>query len=193
MNFYIAANKNTRTILDMGINSLELASATPRTSFIEALSVNYGIAENEIVLYVHGNLEEGQDILEGAAYTLIWDGDEISGIDFTAETLKPIVKAYASETSILANGVDSTTITIEVWKADGSGIASNYNNTAIVPVVTPSGTIKLRAQFVSGVASRVFKTTRPGTWIIPAPLKRYEGVRISSYAQIDSIQSFSDM
>jgi hypothetical protein len=194
MSFYIAAKIDTKDVLEIGNNSLQLSSASVRDAFKSALSTNYTTSINNIFVYYEDIMSsEAKLVMEGASYALIWSGTTITGIDLSAENAKRIVKCYASKGEIVADGVDTTTITLELWKADGTGIATNVTAQVDIPIMTPNGQRFVKGQLTNGVMSKVFKTTKSGTWIFPVNIPRYKNVRISQIAHVEAILRFEDL
>jgi hypothetical protein len=193
MSFFIAGRKDTLAILETGGRSPDIAGdivAAMRSS----LCINYGIADSNLsMLVVTDDSATAIGISDGAEYTAVWTAGEITGVDFTPETTKRIVKVSATKTTILADNTDSTVITIELWKADNSGIATSVTAAVDVPIGTPTGPRKVRMSLVNGVATRTFKTLTAGTWTIPSPRKRYASVRIDNNLVIESIQTFDTL
>lgn len=119
-------------------------------------------------------------------YSVNWASGEITGVDFSGETGKPWVKLYATKTFIANDGVDSTVITLEVWKPNLSGIADNIQRTAFrVTINTPDGDRFVRINIVNGIGVATFKTTKSGPYIFPADAKRYGTMRIFNQLKID--------
>lgn len=207
MKFFIAARKDTKEVLEFGANSLDFDRTAltseeikrgikdiPMIRFRQALCVNKGIDDSNLEFYYVDKDDAGaQMVMDGGSYELVWSGDSIIGIDATPETSKRILKAHASKPEIVADGTDTTTVTIEIWKADGSSIDQNINTTTDIPIVTPSGKRRVNVTFTNGVASRDFKTTKDGEWQFPMRMKRYKTVRIGTIAEVESILNFSDM
>ena len=123
---------------------------------------------------------------DGWAYTPVWSSGEIIGVDFASETGKPWVKLSATKTFIANDGVDSTVITLEVWRPDLSQIMASVQRTAFrVSIVTPDGDRFVRINIVNGVGVATFKTTKAGAYTFPADAKRYGTMRIFNQLKID--------
>lgn len=129
---------------------------------------------------------DADKVADGWAYTPVWASGEIIGVDFTSETGKPWVKLSSTKSFIANDGVDSTVITLEVWKPNLSEIQTNVQRTAFrVSIVTPDGDRFVRINIVNGVGVATFKTTKAGTYIFPSDAKRYGTMRIFNQLKIE--------
>lgn len=129
---------------------------------------------------------DSDKIVDGQTYTLIWTAGEITGVDFSTETAKPWVKLSSDKAFIANDGIESTIITLEVWKPNLSGIATSVQRTAFrVPIVTPNGTRYVRINIVNGVGTNTFKTSISGTYVFPSESKRYGTMRIFNQLKIE--------
>ena len=193
MSFFVAARKDTKVLLEAGTRSPDLAGAI-LTGFRAALCTNHGILDANLFVYVIPETDaDAKAVMDGAEWSAAWTGSDITGIDLSVETAKRILKVSASKNTILADDTDTTVITVELWKADNSGIATSVTTSADMPISTPNGIKKVRVALVNGVASRVFKTAIAGEWRIPATSKRFSVVRVGQVATIESVGSFSDL
>ena len=193
MSFFVAARKGTQTVLEMGGRSPDLTGEI-LTSFRAALCTNYGIADSNLSVLVLADTDlKVSRVRDGAEFMLVWAAEEISDLDFGAEDAKRILKVTASKATIVADGVDTTTITVELWKADNSGIAAAVSTSADMPIQTPDGVKKVRVNLVNGTASRVFKTTKAGTWAFPAVTKRFGQVRVGATVTVEAVETFADL
>lgn len=193
MSFFIAGKKSTLTVLEKGSRSPDIVG-----NYIEpmraALCANYSIPDSDLSLYIVPDSSEAAiNIIDGFDHTVEWSGSEIVGVSFAGELAKKYVKVTSSKSTILADNTDSTVISVEVWKADGSGIATSVTASADVPILTPDGIKKVRISVVNGTASKTFKTTKAGVWQIPYAKKRFSNFRVLSIAEFESIQDFSTM
>ena len=190
---YIASRISTGTVLEIAANSLALDGAD-RDRFLDALAANHGGAKADIDLFTIDEKDPAAiALMSGASYTLARTAGRVTGIDLAAENAKRIVKASASKATLLADGADSVTITIEVWKANGSGIDKAVTASSDIPILTPDGRKTVRASVVNGSVSRVFSTMKVGTWEIPLNLPRFGGVRVASVARFESVASFASL
>jgi hypothetical protein len=124
-------------------------------------------------------------ITDGQSRTFIWSNGEITGIDFSNETSKPWVKLSATKTYIANDGVDSTVITLEVWKPNLSEIAANVQRNAFrVTIETPNGVRYVRINIINGVGTATFKTTVAGPYTFPSEAKRFGTMRIFNQLKI---------
>ena len=192
MSFFLAVKKSTDERLEMGTRNPHLTGVF-LTAFRQALCVNNGIDDSDLsVLVLDEASADAKSALDGAEFNLVKTGSEVTGLDFTPEISKRILKVNASKSVILANGSDSTTITIELWKADDSGIATSVDTSADMPIRTPDGAKTVRVTLTNGVFTKVFSTTKAGVWVIPSA-KRIANVRIGEAVSIESIQRMEDL
>jgi hypothetical protein len=183
--FFIAASISTGKIIEKGINSLTVKEID---KFKEALSVNYSVTPADIDIYtVDEKSPDSEKIASGAEYTIVKTGGLITGIDFSSEDTKKILKASCSSPKILANGLDTTVVTMEIWKADGSAIDTGYNKTDDIDIQTPSGIFPARFVFSNGVLTYNIITSKPGRWKIPFSDIRDAGLRIEKNAKFTSV------
>lgn len=192
MSFFIAARKTGTVFLESGLRSPDLAGQT-LADFRAALCVNYAVTDADLSLLVLAdNHASTLRAMAGDGYTLAWSGGEVTAMDFSAEDAKLILKVSASKATIMADNADASTVTVELWKADGSGVAVGVNTTADMPILTPEGGRKVRVSLVAGTASRLFKTAKPGIWLFPA-VKRFGVVRVGQSATVEALASFDTM
>lgn len=192
MSFFLAVKKSTGEHLEMGIRNPHLTGVHLK-AFRQALCVNNGIDDSDLsVLVLDESSADAKSALDGAKFNLVKAGSEVTGLDFTPEISKRILKVNASKSVILANGSDSTTITIELWKADDSGIATSINANVDMPVRTPDGVRTVRVTLTKGTFTKVFSTTKAGVWVIPSA-KRIANARVGKSVSIESIQRMEDL
>lgn len=162
-------------------------------SLLVALNQNYG---TDISLYtVSDDTEDFSRLQNGDEFSIVWTGNEITGLDWTPEDSKPIVKTTASKTVVAADGVDSVDVRIEVWKPDNSGILTTmptkeYN----LPIVKDRQLKTVRVYVENGVMERTGLTkTTPMSLTIPGASKRYKGFRIENNVEIEFTPSFDEL
>jgi len=136
--------------------------------------------------YFQINEADSRKIQDGWIYALTWANGEITGVDFSNETTKPWVKLSATKAYIANDGIESTVITLEVWKPNLSGIATMVQRNAFrVTIETPNGIRYVRINIVNGIGTATFKTTVAGPYTFPADAKRYGTMRIFNQLKID--------
>ncbi len=194
--FFIAARKDTQVELERGGRSLDFTNDAIRVAFRSALCTNHKISDSNLSFYYVADDDSSVTrVMSGDSYVLTWSAvaptGEVTGLDFSTEDAKRWVKVTASKSEILADNSDTTTITIELWKADKSGIATTVTANADVPVLTPNGPRKVRVSLVNGVATKSFKTAIAGDWVIPAKT-RFNNVKVLQAATIEAIQPLAD-
>lgn len=194
MSFFLAVNKTNDERLEIGVRQPDLIGIV-LDEFRTALCKNHKLKDEELsILILNEESKDAQEALNGAEYNLIKDeSGNVIGLDFTPETSKWILKVNATKLTILADGQDVTTITMEVWKPDDSGIATGINVSRDVPIITPDGPRKVRVTFNKGTASRDFVTKKAGLWIIPNSRRITGAVRVGESVSIESIQRFEDL
>lgn len=191
--FFVAARIDTTAVLEHGDRNPDLTGAI-LLSFRANLCAKYGIVDSNLsILTLAASDASAQRVLLGDDFELVWTAGQISSITFTAENAKRILKVSSSKATILADNLDTTVITVEVWKPDNSGIATGVTGTYDIPVQTPDSIFRARVSIVNGVASRTLKTAKPGLWKIPAASRRLATVRIGSVAIVDSVLSFDTL
>lgn len=124
-------------------------------------------------------------INDGWDYTLEWTAGEITGVNFSNETAKPWVKLSSDKAFIANDGIETATITLEVWKPNLSEIQTNVQRTAFrVPITTPDGDRFVRINITNGIGIATFKTTKSGRYLFPNNPKRYGTMRIFNQLEI---------
>jgi len=157
MYFYIAARKDTQVELEKVSNNIDFSSSEQRNVFREALCANYSISDNNLsVYYVSEPNENVTRVTKGDTYTLTWtastpDG-EIDGVDFSAEDAKKWLQFSANKSNLIA-GEETVIISVNLLKADKTGIDTTFSDTIDVPVTLPNRNSKFRFNFISGQAS----------------------------------------
>ena len=191
--YFIAAKKDTREIIELGGRSIDLTVPAVLAAYKVALATNYSTtAQNISVLVRSDSHADVARVQARASFSLVWTDNEITALDFSDEDSKRWVRVTASKTEIDADGVDTTTITVEVLKADKSGVDTNVTTSSLVPIRTPDGDRRVKVSVVDGVAARVFKTTKAGIWVIPS-VTRFANVRVDSAVTIEALALFSEM
>lgn len=125
-------------------------------------------------------------IEDGETHSINWVANEIDNVDFTAEESKPWAKISSNEEYIDNDGIDSATLTLEIWKTDLSEIDTTFQFPGVrIPIATPEGPKMVRFDIVNGTASKSFKTTKSGKYTFPGVSKRYNSVRIFNQIEIE--------
>ena len=95
-------------------------------------------------------------------------------VDFSGETTMAILAASTSKTEVNGDGVDESTVTLELFQVDAAGVRgaklTGFNGTRDVPIEAPYGQIKARVSFTAGTGTvkiRKRQATDFGTWTIP--------------------------
>lgn len=149
------------------------------------IPINYGGTSADYS-YFQISSDSSNKIQKGWQYSIMWGGGIISAVDFTNEISKPWVKLSSDKSFIANDGIDSTVITLEVWKPNLSGIATTIQRTDFrVTILTPDGEVYVRINIVNGVGIKTFKTTKPGPYIFPSNSDRYGTMRIFNQLRID--------
>lgn len=190
--WFIAANKVTQTILESGSRNSDFNDSAFLNSFLSALSANYSVSVENIVLY--SMLDDSAEVLRvanGDQYTLIWSGVAptgiITGLSFAVEDAKEWLQFSADKTTILNDGVEEITVEAKVLTANKSGTDTTFSGDLDIPVISPNGSVKMRFSFSLGVASKIITTTNAGVWVIPSNSKRVIDYRVDSTITFDSV------
>lgn len=192
MSFFIAVKKSTSERLEMGIRRPNLKNGILK-AFRAALCENYTITDSDLALLIlNEDNEKAVSINDGAEFNLVWTDGELTDVDLSPELSKRILKISSTKSVILADNIDTTSIRFEIWKPNNSGIATNVNTTADLPIRTPEGVRTIRFNFVNGVCTKEFKTAKTGVWLFPA-IKRIENLRVEAVVSIESIQLIEDL
>ncbi len=166
---YITGKKSDESLVEVHLKKPEWELDKLKYAVVQ----NYGGSESDYSFF-QASVNDEQKMRDGWEYDLVWSGGEITDIDWTPETNKVWIKMSATKTEINGDGIDSTDITLEVWKADLSGIANNVNVTADLPIKTPDGNRWVKATVTNGTLTKTFKTQKSGTWAFPGKRKRFE-------------------
>jgi len=148
---------------------------------IQLVTADYSIA------YFGNESVTAKRILNGDQYTVSWVNNEIDGVDFTSEDTKKLIKVSIDKTEINGDKVDTATLTVELWKADNSGIANTITADVSFPVNCPTrrGVIYTPLSIVNGVGTIAINTDIYGKWIFPGENKRYKNFRIVNQVSLD--------
>jgi len=173
--FFIAARKDTKEELETGGRNLDFANSAIRATFRSSLCANYGITDaNLSFLYVDEANAAATRVTNGDNYSIVWDSDEIVGLDFSNEDALNILRFNVKDENdvvndtVTANGVDYLTIYAYVFKSDLSEIENTFNDTLLIPIINPYGMqCFIKTTFENGVATKLFKTKEYGIWRIP--------------------------
>ena len=140
----------------------------------EVIPINHGGVSGDYSYYQMQGTDEA-NILDGWEYVLTWAAGEITDIDFSTEESKRLIRVTSDVTELDADGVDSVQVTAQIWKADQTGIDTAISGNIVIPIITPDRVVrKVKFSVVSGQLTRTFKTTKAGTWTIPAVDKRFD-------------------
>jgi hypothetical protein len=123
---------------------------------------------------------------DGSSYAIIWNNGNVVGLDFSEENSKLWIKPATNKINIKDDGIDSATITIEIWRANLTNLANSVNISGTpLPITTPDGTRIVRFNIVNSVATATFKTTKSGTYIFPSESLRYKNLRVFNQVTIE--------
>ena len=111
-----------------------------------------GVAADYSILHISDTSAKAKRVMEGDDFDLVWTGNVLTDLDFASrEDTKRWIDVGVSKASILADNTDSLTLTLGIWKADKTGLATNQSTTVDLPVSTPLGICLIRCVFVNGV------------------------------------------
>ena len=141
------------------------------------IPVNHGGVSDDYSYYEMQGTDEVR-LLDGWEHELVWTDNAITSVDFSAEENKRWLKFSIDKTEISDDGVETVEITLELWKADLSGIETNITASASLAILTPAGERWTKAGVVNGVKVKNFKTTKSGAWVFPSRAKRFGNFRV---------------
>ena len=181
---WIIGRKSDESTVEVSIKQPDFTLEQLQT----VIPVNYGGVAGDYSFYQMQGTDE-ERIKDGWEYDLTWTAGEITDIDFTPEESKRWLKVSATKTEIDDDGVETVDITLELWKADLSGIETAITASSTIPILTPSGERWSKASIVDGVKTKSFKTTKSGTWVFPSRAKRFRNVRVFNQVILDVIET----
>lgn len=118
------------------------------------------------------------------SFTILWDSEEITGLDFSPEDNKLFIKFEQDKKFIASNGTDSATITVTIYESDGSTIKP-VNVTKIIEGVLNGVPTAIHLDFVNGIAERIFAFDSPSNLEFPDS-DRYDDFKLSGRVQVVS-------
>lgn len=131
------------------------------------IPTNYGGAKDDYTYYKMSD-QQVKRKEKKHSFEVVWTGDEVTALDFTSEDDKRILKAKvlgakggADKRRLIADGVDSIFIRLELHKKDDSGIAKGFSGNRDVGILRGGRVRVVNVSFVDGVAERTFKTADP--------------------------------
>ena len=158
------------------VEQTEISNNVDIAAYKEAIATNYGGVSTDYYIFIlDPNSTEAKRIRAGDEHVFIWNGDIITGIDFSIEdnrklfmirTVDPDNKSIVKDT-IVGNNIDSVVIQTRTCLADGT-LDTSVNATTLIPVIVPdTRIIYLKATIVNGVGNEiVFKTALEGIWSV---------------------------
>jgi hypothetical protein len=159
--------------------------------FLDAVVANHGGDVADYSLY--GPLSPADEARASKAddFVLEWTGDAVTGLDFADEDGKRVVDFIPDKTVVDGDGVDVATVTVTLYEADGSTVASGVNANPIVPIQKGLEVVKTRIDFTAGVATIQVKGTEGKELRIPAVEKiENNNVRVREIAKISILEVF---
>jgi len=176
---YIVGKKIDKSLVEVVMRDVLLQQLQ------EAIVANKGGVVEDYSFY-EMTAEDVERCRDGWSHTYVWENSNMVSIDFSSETSKPWVKVFTDKTSIVDDGVDTATITLEFWKANLSSIQTNINLTGRrFPIFTPSGIRFVRLNVVNGVARARFRCAKAGEYVFPSELKRHGTIRVFNQVSIE--------
>jgi hypothetical protein len=167
--FTVIANKIKKTVLevsglDFDIDNVEFVEKFKKDS----LAIVYKVTPFDLCMYRLTN-EEEQRFIEGDAYTIVWEGDKVTGFDFGPEDAKRKYTITVDKNDLEIG--NSVTITARLFQADGITPYTVINAKTRLPIITPWGQASVVMQFVNGVATKTVTPATAGIYRVGA--KRY--------------------
>ena len=185
MHYYIAGRKSDQSFVYFSGMTSALIPDANAGAF---LADEFGGNPTDYSLYRgDSDTPEGIRVNQGDEYVLVWTANEITGLDFTTQDNKRWLKVAVAADTVLADGVDTVAVTLEVWDKDLVAIEP-LNLTREIPVDSPQGQVRIRITLVNGVATVNFKTTQAGYWKFPTSVRELPGgTRVVEVKVIDAI------
>ncbi|HOD11171.1 MAG TPA: hypothetical protein PKH91_10545, partial [Flavobacterium sp.] len=173
------------------------ADVPSNSIIIQTVMKTSGGSENDYTVFqINDSSVEAARITNGDDFSLVWSAPAPSGIitavDFTAENSKYWLRfvSLLGKTEIIADDFDHIDIVIEVWNAEKTAIATDVDQTEIIPIVTPRGQANIRARFENGRCVIRVRTDIFGNWVFPADPKRVNGFRVYNILPIEAFVPF---
>jgi len=191
MEMYLVVRKADKTLVEQ---SGAYSSPMPSNNIILTNIVKkYGGETTDYEVYSITDDPTIERVLNGDEYSLIWNDNAVTGLDFLLEESKRLIVFRGANPNntdelkleIMADGVDSTLIQCTAYASyesdDVNEVDTDFNETLLVPFDSPSGRRAFsKLQFVNGYAEKNFKTTEYGLWRIPSKYK-FVGKNAKSY------------
>lgn len=170
MSVTIVANKQTQEILEVSGLKIDLTVQGNLDKYKSALSTNHGIAVENISLkqFANGTTEQTR-LKNGDDYSVTWNKNEISGLDFAQEDCKCKFTVSSNKTEMIAG--ETVEITVTMYECDGTTPKTDVNSSFKLPVSSLVGSFCVAMQFSSGVATKVITLNNPGTYTFGAVRK----------------------
>ena len=163
-------------------------SDPPDSAVLANIKARLGGADEDYSIYHISNTHSDTlRVLNGDTVTLVWTGNSVTGISFAAEDAKEWISVSVDKTSFSADNLDQVLVSVSVLLANKSGIDTSFNESIDLPIQSPSGTSKYRFYLVSGVSSKLIKTTLGGAWKAPSSSVRINGYRVNNTVSFESI------
>lgn len=150
---------------------------------------NFGGVIKDYMLY-KGTDEESERVQNGDKYSLTWELDTVTGLDFSVEDAmyQLVVDTNESDDHLVADDIVPYEIRFRMMKADLSGV-TNFNGKKVVPINTPKGKNFIEVLFSNGSATVQFSTNIGGNWAFPGFIGVFEDYKLSSAVQIKAIST----
>lgn len=107
-------------------------------------------------------------IRAGDEFTLIWNGNQISGADFSTFDAKGKIRFGTNKNEVLSDNIDKCRIQVKILDSLDGDTATDITG-LMFPVAGPLGKCMKKVDIVAGSVIFDFKTTMAGTWYFPAP------------------------
>lgn len=160
------------------------------SSYKEAIATNHGgDAADYDVFEVVSNVD-AERIENGDEFDLVWDGDAIDGVDFAVEDAKFIVDFTTDKDRIDGDGVDTATVSIQIYQNDGTTPAG-VNASKVVPILKDGRSVLTRVTLTDGAGSILVTRSEGGSYRFPAVNKiDNNNVRVRTIAEVDVLEIF---
>ena len=174
---HIVIKKSDQSILEVS----DISPPLTNTQILDAMISRYGGLSTDYSVYQTTDQAIIKKVLAGKSYNLVLDVQgNLTGLDFSVEDNKLWLNFSIDKPMILANELDTATLTISVRKADDSGIKLNYQGTDNIPIAFGDRQLWLNVTFVNGVATYPIQASKAwsGNYQFPDPNWNLGGFRL---------------
>lgn len=164
LELYIVANRISKEIEEI---SGTYCSGDPSDFIIldNIINRNGGIFDEYSVFHFNDESVNAKRILNSDEFELIWDENDVIGLDFSKEDNKSVIEFEFDKNEIIGDGVDYLTYSGRILK--NGQVDTSINEIVDIPVISPTeGPHTFPIEVINGEASGKFTTTDWGFWNI---------------------------